>query len=137
MSWILTAILKWLGSGVLDRVLTHLEARADSETAHERVAAEVAVEHIRAELENRRTARDVLIAEQRHWLTALPRPLFAIPLGIWWTAVIADSLFHFEWNVAALPPPLDEWAAAIVAALFLVDGGERIARVFLARKRGG
>jgi hypothetical protein len=49
--------------------------------------------------------------------------------------VIADSLFHFEWNVAALPPPLDDWAAAIVAALFLVDGGERIARLFLARGR--
>jgi hypothetical protein len=69
MSWILSAILKWLGSGVLDRVLAHLEARADSETTRDRVAAEVAVEHVRAELESRRAARDVLIAEQRHWLT--------------------------------------------------------------------
>jgi hypothetical protein len=137
MTSILAAILKWLGSGVLDRVLAHLEARADSETARERVASEVVIEHVRAEIENRRAARDILVAEQGRWLTSLPRPLFAIPLGIWWTAVIADSLFHFDWNVAALPPPLDEWAAAIVAALFLVDGGERIARVFLARKKSG
>ncbi|MEM6463341.1 MAG: phage terminase large subunit [Pseudomonadota bacterium] len=53
---------------------------------------------------------------------------FVIPLGVWFAAVVADSLFHFTWNVAALPPPLDTWAGWIVSALFLVDGGKVLLR---------
>ncbi len=51
---------------------------------------------------------------------------FVLPLGVWFSAVVADSIFHFTWNVAALLPPLDMWAGWIVSALFLVDGGKAI-----------
>ena len=126
MTALLAALLRWLGGGVLDKVLAHLSARAAAEGEAERLRSEAAIEAVRAEVDRRRAQRDVLIAEQGSWLTRLPRPLFAIPLGIWWAAVIADSLMHFSWNVAALPPPLDEWAGAIITALFLVEGAERV-----------
>jgi hypothetical protein len=35
MIWLLATILKWLGSGVLDRALAHLEKQIDSDTARE------------------------------------------------------------------------------------------------------
>ena len=39
MSWIFSTILNWLGGGVLDKVLGHLEARANSETERQRIKA--------------------------------------------------------------------------------------------------
>ena len=50
-------------------------------------------------------------------------------------AVIADSLLHLTWNVAALPAPIGEWSGWIISALFLADSGERITRTIM-RKRG-
>jgi hypothetical protein len=37
VSWIFTTILNWLGGGVLDRVLGHLEAKAKSDTERLRI----------------------------------------------------------------------------------------------------
>ena len=57
-----------------------------------------------------------------------------MPLGM------ADSVFAFSWNVAALPAPLDDWAGAILASLFLVDGMKGVARAWRvpgARENGG
>lgn len=61
--------------------------------------------------------------------------LFAIPLALWFGAVCvysilwcADCAFPQTWTIAALPPPLDEWAAQIVIAIFGVAGITRFAR---------
>jgi hypothetical protein len=115
---VIAAVAAWVlrtASGkMLDGVLGHLNKRTDAATA-------VAVEQIKAEVERRNAQRDVLLAGNR-WL----QWLFVVPLGVWFTAVIADSLFLFTWNVAALPHPLNDWAGWIISALFLVDAGPRI-----------
>jgi len=86
-------------------------------------AARIAAQERIARPESR---RDLLIAEQGHWLTRLPRLLFVLPLAVWWAAVVADSLFGFEWDVAALPHPLDDSAGWIVSALFLAESAEKV-----------
>jgi hypothetical protein len=55
--------------------------------------------------------------------------LFAIPLAIWWGAVILYSIlwcsrcaYPQTWVIAALPAPLDEWAGLIVMSIFGVIG---------------
>ena len=70
----------------------------------------------------------MLIAEQGGLVTALMRPAFAYPLALYYGAVIADSLLHFRWNVAALPAPIGDWSGWIISAIFLSESGERIAR---------
>ena len=130
-----TWFVGWLTSGAADRVLSHLEQRAESRNGRERLKAEITVETIRAEIAARHAARDIVLAEQGWWVTALIRPAFAWPLAIWFAAVVADSLFHFEWDVAALPPPLSEWAGWIVGAYFLTRPFEKAARSFLHSKR--
>ncbi|MCY1706442.1 hypothetical protein [Pannonibacter sp. SL95] len=94
-----------LGGGVADRILSHLERKADIENGRDKLRAEVTVETVRSELAVRQAARDIVLAEQGWWVTALIRPAFAWPIAIWSGAVVADSLFHFTWNVAALPAP--------------------------------
>lgn len=133
MSWLVSKLLAWLSGGVLDRVLAHLERRAASDLERQRITAEVAKSYIEAEIETRRAARDVLLAEQGWWVTALIRPAFAYPLAAYYAAVIADSLFRFDWNVAALPAPIDEWSGWIITAYFLVRGVEKTARIWKGR----
>jgi hypothetical protein len=134
MTLILTFLLRIASSGLLDRVMGAMQARADSAVERERIDATVAIEEIKAELGRRQAQRDVLIAEQGRGITALMRPAFAYPLAIYYGAVIADSLFHFRWNVAALPVPIGDWSGWIISAIFLSESGERITRT-LVRKR--
>ena len=133
LSVIVGFLLKVASSGVLDKVLGHLQAQANSEVEREKVTAEVAIAHVNAELGRRQAQRDVLLAEQGRAVTAMMRPAFAYPLAAYYAAVIADSLFHFAWNVAALPNPIGEWSGWIISAIFLSESGERITRTIVGR----
>ena len=77
-----------------------------------------------------KTTRAVCLREVQNSIKDSVKQLFqlffVLPLGIWFAAVVADSIFHFDWNVAALPSPLDQWAGWIISALFLVDGGKAL-----------
>ncbi|MHC5654267.1 hypothetical protein [Stappia sp.] len=120
----MSGLLGLLAGPLLAAMVSLLEKRIDAHTRDRDVSAELAAEAIRGEMAARAEARAVLIAEQGHLFSAarIGRLLFVLPLGLWWTAVILDSVFRFSWNVAALPPPLDDWAGAILLSLFLVDG---------------
>ncbi|MEX3008757.1 hypothetical protein [Hoeflea sp. TYP-13] len=109
-----TALLGWLTGGTLDRILDSVDHKVDNETERERIKADIIKTHMQAQAS--------LLVSRTWWFQLF----FVIPLGIWFAAVVADSLFHFTWNVAALPPPLDTWAGWIVSSLFLVDGGKAI-----------
>ncbi|EFO32483.1 conserved hypothetical protein [Roseibium sp. TrichSKD4] len=126
-------LLGFLGGSAADRFLSHLERRAELQNGRERLKTEVTLETIRAELAARQAARDIVLAEQGWWVTALIRPAFAWPIVIWSGAVVADSLFQFSWNVAALPSPLSEWAGWIVGAYFLTRPFEKAARGFVTK----
>jgi hypothetical protein len=136
LAWIAGLALKFASSGLLDRVMAGLKAGADSQVEREKITAEVAIEQVRAELGRRQAQRDVLIAEQGRAVTAFMRPAFAYPLAIYYAAVIADSLCHFTWNVAALPAPIGDWSGWIISAIFLSESGERITRTIVGRKGG-
>lgn len=99
--------------------------------------AEIAERNARRDEELARTEalRAIILAEQGWRVTAWIRPLFAYPLIVWWTAVIADSIWFHSGSVQALPAPLDEWARAIVAAYFVSRPIEKIARAVLASRR--
>lgn len=134
----MSALLALLAGPLLKALVGLMERCLSAKEREGELAAELAVEEIRAEMQARAEARKVLIAEQGHLLSAgrIGRLLFVLPLGVWWAAVIADSIFRFSWNVAALPAPLDEWAGGIVLSLFLVDGAQGVARS-LRGGRGG
>jgi hypothetical protein len=128
-------VLRVASSGVLEKTLAAMQARATSDVERDRIDAGVAMEQIRAELGRRQAQRDVLIAEQGRLLTSLMRPAFAYPLAIYYGAVIADSLLHFRWNVAALPGPIADWSGWVISAIFLAETGERITRTIVNRNK--
>lgn len=117
MSWLIrlgTAVLGSLTGGALDRILQTIEKRMDDEVSKEEVKAEVTKTWINAQSQ---------LLMNRTWWYQL---LFLLPLSLWFWAVILDSVFRFQWNVAALPKPLDEWAGWMVSAVFVVNSGKEL-----------
>lgn len=124
MGWVIT-LAGWLFSagkaiggvftgGSLESILRTIENGMDEGVKKEEIKAEVTKKWIDRQA-------DLLVG--RTWWFQL---FFVIPLGFWWTAVCLDSVFGWEHDIASLPPPLDEWGAAIIGALFIVDGGKAL-----------
>lgn len=128
-------ILQFAGSGLLDRLLQHLDRRVSAETSRRQIEADLVAEEIRAEISARQQARAVLIAETGHFWSAgrLGRLVFVLPLGLWWAAVCFDSVFHFGWKIGEVPV-LRDWGGAIVTSLFLVEGAKSVARGLTVRR---
>ena len=106
--------LSFITGGSLDKLLAVIDKRFDDQVKKEEIKAEVTKKWIEAQ-------SNLLVG--RTWWFQL---FFVLPLGLWWTAVILDSIVGWEHDILALPPPLDEWAGWIISALFIVDGGKAL-----------
>lgn len=113
----IAALARLLGGGLLDRVLATVDRRIAADTDREKLKADLIAEHYRTRADFMRAGGYVLML------------LFAVPLAVWWAAVIVYSILWCQgcawpqgWHIAALPAPLDEWAGAIVVAIFGVIG---------------
>jgi hypothetical protein len=113
----IAAILRFLTGGILDRVLSTVDKRITAQTDREALKADIIKAHY---------------AKRADWMNSGGKWLmliFAVPLAVWWAAVIVYSIFWCAgcaypqpWSIAALPAPLDEWAGLIVIAIFGVIG---------------
>jgi len=114
-------VRKILGSGLLDRALDTVDRKIAAETDRDRIKGDIMREHLRT--------RPDFMRAGGFWLMLL----FALPLAFWFAAVLLYSVFWCQgcafpqpWTVAALPPPLDEWAGIIILSIFGVVGVDRL-----------
>lgn len=117
MTWLLKLggfIASLFTGGSLGKILDTINKKMDNEVLKDQIKADVTKKWVEAQA--------ALLVGRTWWFQLF----FVIPLGLWWTAVILDSIFGWEHNIAALPKPLDEWAGWIVSALFLVDSGKAL-----------
>lgn len=124
MSGLLAFLVKIGFRGMVDRALEHLETRAKLENEREALKTKTTVELAKLAVNEVAILKEY---EQKKlsfpwfWLFAA---LFIVPLAMWWTAVIIDSVFMFSWNVADLPTPqMQEWAGRMIQWLFFVGSG--------------
>ncbi len=112
--------IKTLTGGSLGSLLETIEKGMDDEVRKEEIKAEVTKTWINAQA-------NLLVG--RTWWFQL---FFVVPLGGYWSALLWVSAFPFlGWTVNALPSPYYEWAAGIVSALFIVDGGKALIARFM------
>lgn len=121
---IVSFLLK-LGLGsVVDKTIDLMKHKASLENDKEKLKTEVTIEHIKAATEEVRLLTDLnkqKIQIPWFWIFAA---FFVIPLGLWWNAVILDSIFHLDWKISNLPTQqMQEWAGQIVQWLFYCGSG--------------
>lgn len=115
-------VLKWLTGGFLDKLLVVYSKRQDTN-------ALIAVETIKAEIETRKLQKEIIIVESGWAVTRWMRPFVFYPLALHLGLVAADSIFHFSWDVSALPAPMDQWQGAIILSFFLVRPIEKATNI--------
>jgi hypothetical protein len=113
----------WLTSGPLDRILSTVDKKIKADTDKEALKAEIVKTWL--------TTRADYMRAGGFWLMLI----FAVPLAVHFAAVIfyglfwcAGCAFPQDWTIAALPPPLDEWAGLIVVSIFGVQAVTRLRR---------
>lgn len=103
----------FFGGGALDRILSTVDRKIIAETDREKLKADL----VRSYYET----RPGFMAQGGVWLMAA----LASPFVFWlWAVVLAsvfwcrDCAFPQPWTIAALPPPLDDHLAIIIASIF-------------------
>lgn len=116
------AIFNWFtGGNVLTDIFKTIDTAVDNETQRQAIKSQLAQTYLNAQVQ-------VLIG--RGWWFPL---LFLVPAGFWFSSVCVYSVWFCHncilpqsWSIAALPPPLDSWMAAIIGSLFIGKAGEAI-----------
>lgn len=109
----------------LGKLLNLVDSQIDAGVERDRIKAETVQSYVNAQAQ---------VLTGRGWWFPL---LFLIPAGIWFASVCLYSVlwcracaFPQAWTIAALPPPLNDWMAAIVGSLFIGKAGEAIVSKF-------
>lgn len=117
--WILGHVVKIASSGVIERALDFYNRSQDSNVKLKQIDAEVAKAAMTAYVEHTKTMADLNKSKFEYPIYWIFTSLFIIPLGVWWTLVIADGIFYFPFDVADLPTPqMQEWAGQMITYLF-------------------
>ena len=125
----ISTILGWLGGGAISSIGEHLTRAYEAKIAASNNAQRIKADKLIAQLEAR---REVLLAEQRSWLTAWIRPLFALPFVIYlWKIIVWDRVLGLG-TTHDLSQTQYQLMMIVFGAYFLTRGIERV----VGHKRG-
>lgn len=100
--------------GTLDSILNTIDRGLSDEVEKEKIKGEVTKKWI--------AAQAGLLVGRTWWFQLF----FVIPLGVYWAGLMLSQFPFLGWTVYALPSPYNEWAFAIISALFIVDGSKAV-----------
>jgi hypothetical protein len=123
LAGILGTVLNWVGGGVLDKVLGHLQERANSETERLRIRT-------LREQHSMTTQASVITAGMAHKAFWVPWLIATVPLAAWFGWGMLDTLTNGALpDVALIPPGLEPWAQIAWGNLFYSGGGVAAATI--------
>ena len=125
-----TWLASLLGGPVVNGLITAYKAKLEAANTQDRVAADLAGKEIEAEIEARKQASAIIIAEQGRWYTAMIRPLLALPIVIYfWKVIVWDKVLG--WGVTdPITGMIADWAGVIITAYVGGRSIEKVARIF-------
>jgi hypothetical protein len=126
MAW----LLSFLSGPLLNSLVNAYKAKLDAGNTRDAKAVDLAVAEIGADIAARAAAKEIILAEQGWWVTAIIRPLFALPFVIFaWKVVVYDKVLG--WGVTdAIDPNMWSVFLAVVGSYFGLSAIDRIAKVF-------
>lgn len=127
---LLAKLAGFLGSSFVDRFLTHLERKADSDTERQRIAA------LRENNANT-LAANVVMEGMKHWPFWVAWSIAAFPTAAWFGWGMLDSLLNGSLpDVAALPVQLKGYADIVFSNIFYTGAGMAGVSVVASAIRG-
>jgi hypothetical protein len=130
-------MLQWLASFLTPHIISGAidayKAKLASADATDRAAADLAQAAMLAEIEARRQAQAIIIAEQGRWWTAIIRPLLAAPVVIYlWKVIVWDKVLALG-STDPITGDVGVWAGAIVTTYVGGRSMEKIAQTIWRR----
>jgi len=130
----IAALLSWLVGGgatkILDRLAAAHAAKLAAQNDAERIAAEVQIAGIEAEMDAQRQIAATRAATSGQWEMRLLVLVAGLPPAAHFGAVCLDSalpgLFP-GWVVHALPAPMADWQGSIILGLFGLSAAKMVA----------
>ena len=130
MQWLLQLLTGPVLNAITGPFLEAYKAKLAALNNKDTLAVQLAVKEIEAEIEARKQAAAIIIAEQGRWWTALPRPLMAYIVCVYFGKVIIwDKLFALG-STDPLTGDVASWAGIIVTTYFGGRTIEKVARIF-------
>lgn len=131
-------MLKWLAqfltAPIINGFLDAYKAKLEAASAEGAQAVEVTRAALLAEIEARKSADAILLAEQGRWYTACIRPLFAFPIIVFmWKVVVWDVVLGLG-TTDPLRGDVGVWAGYIIIAFFGGRTAEKIATLIWGRR---
>jgi hypothetical protein len=125
-----TWLASLIGGPVVTGLINAYKAKLDASNTRDRIAADLAAHEIQAEIEARKAASAVIIAEQGRWYTAMIRPLLAFPLIIYvWKVIVWDKVLG--WGATdPITGMVADWMGMIITAYVGGRSIEKVARIF-------
>ena len=125
---------QWLASfltaPIINGVLDAYKAKLDSQNTQGAQAAEVARAALLAEVDARKSANAIIIAEQGRWYTAIIRPLLAFPIVIYfWKVIVWDKVLGLG-TTDPITGMIADWTGMIITAYVGGRSIEKVARIF-------
>lgn len=114
--------------GIAEKIADAYVAKQAALTDRERIVADERIKTLEMQ-------RDVLIAEQRSWLTSWVRPAFAFPFVVYsWKLVIWDKVLKLG-TTDPLSENLTEIMVVIIGAFFIARPFEKVGQAWAARRK--
>lgn len=108
----------------IDKLADVYKRKAELEVDKEKLRSELTAEYLKQIVEDGKIMADLQKTKMGFPFFWVLVGLFTIPLGMWWTAVILDSIFNFPFQIANLPTPqMQEWAGTMIKWLFYTGTG--------------
>lgn len=114
----LSFIINLLSSPFIGAVTNVLNKRVDAAVETHKMdtaaATQMVVAQMQAEIEARKAQS--AMSSRHDWIVSWLGGAFVFHVFM----IVLDSVFHLNWNVSALPKPMDEWEGQIILALCCV-----------------
>mgnify|MGYP001609528812 FL=1 len=130
MNWLLSLITGSVLNAITGPVLEAYKARLAATNTQDKLAVDLAVKEIDAEIESRKQAGAIIIAEQGRWYTAIVRPLIVLPFAVYiWKVVIWDIVLGWG-STPAIQGDVASLMMIVIGSYFGGRTIEKVAQIF-------
>jgi hypothetical protein len=125
-----TFLLNLIGGPIITGIIDGYKAKLAAQNTADAQAADLAKQEIMGEIVQRQTEASVIRQEQGWWVTAMIRPLFALPFIVYTLKIVVWDKVLAWGTTDALDPRMWDVFMLVVGAYFGGRTIEKVARIF-------